>query len=342
MKIIVYDDNPDFGGHQVMTCHGVEALAKDDAVDLLFLVNPSNDRLVARLEHAGIPTRAVQEGRPLEPADLVLCIQGDTYQSTKGIEAARNVGTPCISYLALPHTKAEMGAMLGTLRDRLRHHDINLPDRYITVSEGMKHKLAARNCNKPIDVVPNGVAIPSSSHRLPDDAEPSAPCTLGLAGRIEFKQKQQDLVVDAFRKQADAFRDVRLLLAGSGPDEKVLRDRISGMDSIALLPWQQEMETFYNQIDILLIPSRYEGVPLVMLEALVRGIPVVGSTVDGMQEMLPAHWTFPPGDTEAFTQTLMDVRETWQNDIQRLQQNILENHSLESFKANFVRTVCGL
>lgn len=341
MKIIAYDDNPDFGGHQIMAVHGVEALASAPSVDVHLIINPANKRLAAHLRELDIPTSTVRAGFPKPHPDLLLCIQGDISQSTDGLQAARSAGIKCISYLSLSHTMMEMGAKLGALRDRINQRYINLPDRFITISEGMRQKLVTRGCSKPIDVVPNGinvVAAPSLTQRALGHR---STCTLGIAGRIEFKQKQQDFVVNAFKNHPQAFHGCRLLIVGNGPDESELRNMIAGQDNIAFLPWQQDMESFYNQIDLLVIPSRFEGVPLVMLEALARGIPVIGSNRDGMKELLPPGWTFEFNNAESLARSFAHVRNNWNNDIAPLRQRVHAEHSLDAFRNNFRTAVLG-
>jgi glycosyltransferase involved in cell wall biosynthesis len=341
VKIIVYDDSPVFGGHQIMACRGIEALNEDPSVELLFMLNPVNEPLAQRLQKAAIPTCDVDAGLSGEHPDLLLCIQGVLTQSIRGVKAAQQAGIECVSYLALPHSMEEMHARFGRLRDRIRQDTVNLPDRYITISETMKQKLLSRGCRKPIEVVPNGVHIPTAPRTRGDLSSPS-PCVLGLAGRIEFRQKRQDFIVNALKNHSGLFQGCQLLVAGNGPDEDELQELAAGMSDVALLPWQPDMESFYSRIDMLVIPSRYEGVPLVMLEALGRGIPVIGSSVDGMRELLPQQWTFEPGDTQAFARTLNEVRSTWMNDMPLLQQKIRDEYSLESYRSNFVRAVCSV
>lgn len=333
MKILVYDDNPDFGGHQVMACHGIGALSAQPSVEVSCMVNPTNTKLAEKLRGAGIPACPPQAKLSASQTNLALCIQGDIAQSTDGIKAAKKAGIECVSYLALPHSLAAMGAKLGAVRDRKNRRFINAPDRFITISGSMKQHLIDRGCTKPIIVVPNGVEIPSSFTR-----KPKGPITIGVIGRVECKQKQQDFMVRTFLGQP-GFEDCELLMVGSGPDEATLKTMASGRTNIRFLPWQEDMESVYEQIDCLAIPSRYEGVPLVMLEALVRGIPVIGSARDGMKDILPKEWTFEPGNATELAAAFTNARKTRPEKTAALQQQMAENHSLDTFKANFVKAV---
>ena len=337
MKILVYDDNPDFGGHQVMACHGIEALAAESTVEVLCMVNPKNRKLIDRLAAIkNIQTLDVDPSsfQTLE-VDYILCIQGDIAQGTAGVRAAVRAGIECVSYIAIPHRLADMGAKLGRLRDLKNKPLFNRPDRYITISESMKNLLMERGVKKEIHVVPNG--IPASPS--PKLTTPGSRFTIGLIGRIEFNQKQQDFFTRTVLQHPQQFSDCRVLFVGSGPDEQQLSTMIAGNDAFTLLPWQENMEAIYERINMLIIPSRFEGVPLVMLEALARGIPVVGSRRDGMQDLLPQDWTFTTEDSASLAATFSKVRKNWPDKIKALQNRIVTEHSMEVFKKNFVRAV---
>jgi len=341
MRIIVYDDNPGFGGHQTMACHGIEALAADPQLEVVCMFNPRNKRLAAHAEEIpNIQTfeapRAIRRLQALNP-DLVLCIQGDIGQSTKAVTAAKKAGIECISYIAIPHRMADMGTKFGTLRDRVSQRLFNRPSRYIAISKSMRALLIERGVTKPIAVVPNGIPPPPAPRLKPQNPNP----TLGLLGRVEFNQKQQDFMLQTFIDYPAVFGDCRLLIAGNGPDEGKLRKLASGKDNISILPWQDDSEAFYDQIDFLMLPSRYEGVPLVMLEALARGIPVIGSDRDGMRDILPGAWRFEPENPTALAEAFSATRKSWQGEISALRQKGLVEHSLENFKDGFRNAVCS-
>jgi len=347
-----------------MACHGIEALSTQPSTEIIVMLNPANHRLIDKL--SGIKACRIQESpcetRPpqcirtlidrraiqrlaiqlkaLSP-DLVLCIQGDIEQSSLAARAAHQAGIECVSYIALPHSKVTMGAKLGTMRDLTYRHILNLPSRYICISESMAALLQKRGVEKPITVVRNGITLPSG---LQNQKAGHSSYTLGLLGRIEFKQKAQDFMVQAFCDFPETFNDIRLCIAGDGPDRAVLAKKIthcSRREEITLLAWQDDVDGFFSHIDLLAVPSRYEGVPLVMLEALARGVPVIGSNRDGMQEILPEDWTFETGNAAAFAETFSHVRDTWQDGITPIREKVLEIYSLDAFKTNFCNAVLG-
>lgn len=337
MKILVYDDNPDFGGHQIMASCGIEALASNPSTDVVCMINPSNHKLVKKLADFEQFAPSEKQFRALSP-DLVLCIQGDIAQSTNGIGFANRAGIPNISYLALPHRLANMGAKFGALRDLSNQRWINAPDRFIVISDSMKLRLKQRGCKKEIAIVHNGIDPPSP----PIKTALNSPLTLGVSGRIEFSQKQQDFMVQTFKKNPQTFKDCQLLIAGSGPDTDQLQHLIRNHADISLLPWQEDIESLYQKIDILIIPSRYEGVPLVMLEALARGIPVIGSACDGMKDILPTSWTFTPRNESSLCSTFTSVQNTWMNKMPALQRKIKTDHTIATFQNNFLNTVLAI
>lgn len=342
MKILVYDDNLEFGGHQIMACRGIEALAAHHDHHVHVIYNPANRTLAGKLKHIpNIETHTVSDHlhhqfKALDP-DTVLCIQGDTTQSIKGIEAAKKYRITCISYIAITHPMTLTGAKLGTMRDQVNQLRINRPDKYITISDSMKSMLLNRKTKIPIYVVHNGIPPPP----IPKLRNPDSSKTLGVVGRIEFKQKQQDFMVRAFKEHPNSFRNCTLLFAGNGPDKQPLERMINDSETISLMPWQEDIELFYNRIDVLIIPSRYEGVPLVLLEALARGIPVIASATDGMKEILPQSWTFDSGSTTSLAWSFTEVQKSWQAQLEDLQQKIVNEYSLEQFNRNFVQAVTG-
>ena len=375
MKTIVcYDDNPDYGGHQVMACLAVEALAKAKDLDLIFFFSPENERLRRRLERiqAGstnlklrttpFRTRKLQGLRnrfakksirklrsmlKTENPDLILCIQGEIEDASLALCAGKRMKPPCISYIPIPHRMALMGAKLGAPRDCINAYLFRRPDGWITISESMKALLKERGTKRPIEVVNNGI----DTTRFAPLAKQAARTVLGLPeyktligsiGRVEFNQKQQDFLTHTFSNHWKNNEEMHLVLVGDGPDSDRLRALISELkiqSQVSILPWQEESALVYSALDFLIIPSRFEGVPLVMLEALACGTPVIASARDGMKDLLPADWTFETENGDALAATYEYVSNHWKNKIDALQTKVKTEYTIQAFQKNFEQAI---
>ena len=105
------------------------------------------------------------------------------------------------------------------------------------------------------------------------------------AGRMT-QEKGVELLADAF--QAARARDprLRLVLAGGGPEEQALRDRLG--DSATLLGWQYggDLARVYASADVFLFASRTDTFGQVVLEAQASGLPVVAVAEGGPTSLI--------------------------------------------------------
>ena len=110
-------------------------------------------------------------------------------------------------------------------------------------------------------------------------------------GRLFEHQKGHSLLVEAMQ-HLEAIPNLKVLIAGSGPDEQSLRELISqkGLtDRIILLGSIRDKEmlaNYYNASELFVLPSRYEGLPLVILEASACGLPTVAFNVMGVRGLV--------------------------------------------------------
>lgn len=341
MNLLLYDDSPYFGGHEVMTLHALRGLVRDPKWRLTFIYNRDNGILQKRLAaiHRRFPnlnpvplrlpfhpTRGyktrflsssiqhLSESMAQERPQVVLAIQNDLEQSSAGLLAAARGGWPVLSYIPLPHALRERGVRFGRLRDNLNEYLIHLPQGWITISPRMEQILRTRGVTQPVRVVLNGIDL--GSLRILD--RPEARRQLGLpeevqvvatVGRIDFKQKGQDFFLKVLEKAKD-LSSLHWAIIGDGPDREQLLQMIASSPlsgRFTWVPWTEHLEAVYGAIDCLALPSRYEGVPLPMLEAMACGIPVLGSDRDGMADWLPPAWRAPFGDTGAWVRMLTSV-----------------------------------
>lgn len=373
--LAVYDDAPVFGGHEQMSCCGIDALAREADLLLICYYYEGNDKLQQRLqpladkhdniELAPLPIRSRKfqgvRGRfagstitklvkrfQTDGVSAMLALQGDIELSSLGILAANRLGIPSISYIPVPHTLATMQAKLGSLRDPFNNWLFKRPTSFITISEGMKTMLRERGAPQPIAVVFNGFDSSKTEKRDPKEARtrlklPADKQLVAMVGRVEYKQKRQDFLLDCFAENFAKMEDIHLVYVGSGPDSDDLKQRARDKgvaEAVTFIEWTDGLSDVYSAIDLLCLPSRFEGVPLVMLEAMSVNVPIVASARDGMKEILPDEWLFEPGDRAQCVERILATLKTPDTDLlNRNRQAALTRFSMDSFDRGFVAGV---
>ena len=361
-----------------MSCCGIEALARKPHLRVVCYYHRKNDKLRRRLEQIAIERpnvrlialkvrskkfqgfrnrfarrtiRRLASQFQVDCVRAVLVLQGDIETSSLGVLAANRLGIPAISYIPLPHTLATRNSKFSTLRDPLNNWLFSRPDSYITNSEGMAELLRKRGADQSISIVFNAVDADKTLPRDPLEARkrlglPAEEKLVAMIGRIEFKQKQQDFLVDCVARNFSRMEGVHLVFVGSGPDSAALREKVNGYglgESVTFIDWTDDLSGVYAAIDLLCIPSRFEGVPLVMLEAMSDKVPIVASACDGMKEFLPEEWLFATGnEAECVERILANLTTPNPTLIQQNQRLALTQFSMENFNREFVDATWSL
>lgn len=110
---------------------------------------------------------------------------------------------------------------------------------------------------------------------------------IGSVGRLA-KVKGQDRLIRAFAVLRET-TDCRLLLVGGGPDQPELEElvvRLGVGDSVFLVGHQNCVRDYLAAMDIFVLPSRSEGLPVALLEAMLAGVPVAATHVGEVAEIL--------------------------------------------------------
>ena len=126
--------------------------------------------------------------------------------------------------------------------------------------------------------IPNGVPdIP-----LEPLARPFERPTIGSIGRLD-RQKGYDVLLHALA----LLPDPALVLVGDGPERRSLEDvarRLGLDDRVSFAGWHGEPRRHLTTFDVFVLPSRFEGFPLAVVEAMLARLPVVASAVGSVPE----------------------------------------------------------
>jgi glycosyltransferase involved in cell wall biosynthesis len=196
-----------------------------------------------------------------------------------------------------PHTFAFLfGAMFGPLqRNVFREIERALAgatDRVIAVSADEAATFAASGVvpRERIVVVPNGVDPAPWAAAAPFDWK-----TLGIAPQTRVivvvgllnVAKGQDLALRALAQ--DGLEGAHLVLAGHGEMREpweALASELGLADRVHFLGWRDDVPRLVAGADVVLLPSRWEGMPYVALQAMAAARPVVATRVDGARALI--------------------------------------------------------
>jgi glycosyltransferase involved in cell wall biosynthesis len=160
----------------------------------------------------------------------------------------------------------------------------------------------------------SSVELPASAWRDPAGIEirETGPFTLFAAGSMEQMYKGFDVLIEALASLRRGGPAIRLRLAGEGR----FRDQLESLarerglsDEVAFLGQTSRDQVLeeMRRCDLFVMPSRTEGLPRAMIEAMAQGAPAIGSRVGGIPELLAADDLAPQGDVAALAGLISDV-----------------------------------
>ena len=252
------------------------------------------DAVLARATALGLPALAVPDAdarpdfvRTLvrdQGIRLVHLHAGIAWEGHDSAQAAREADARVLRTEHLPYLLTDPDQREGYVAA------IDHVDRVLCVSDGARQSFAAEGV--PADklcAVPNGIPdpgpAPADGVRAelglgPDDA------LVLTVGRFT-PQKAYDVWLDAVGPVLDAAPHARLVWVGDGPLWTEIRDEVErrGLgDRVRLVGRRGDVPRLMAAADLFVLPSRFEGLPLVVLEALAAGLPVVATRVVGSEE----------------------------------------------------------
>ena len=135
---------------------------------------------------------------------------------------------------------------------------------------------------------------------------------IGMIARLD-SQKNPQTFVKAAAIVLESIEYAKFICAGDGvlyPEIKQMIDELNIAKSFILTGWRQDVPELLSTIDIFVIPSLWEGLPLSIIEAMAMGKPVISSDIPGSRELVMHNNTgllVPPKNPEQLANAIIDL-----------------------------------
>jgi glycosyltransferase involved in cell wall biosynthesis len=305
------------GGHEKALFTWLADAAEQDGLKPRLLLPAGLDG-VARVCQLG---ECIAQGRPIgSPRDAwaavreaprqrpLLLAPGVLHAQAWLTAAAVLARRPVWLYVPMSFCAADMGYRHGKWRDRLLAPWLARVQGFITIDEAQARLLRDTwRVPAPVLSLPNRVRVHGVAPPVPRPAADGL-LRVGFVGRFDAHQKGLDWLADTLRHEPAFGGAFRWRFQGRGPGEPLLQALASalGPQRVEVVPFGP-IEQALACIDLLLLPSRYEGLPLVALEATARGWPVVASDRAGLADLLPPSSIYPFGNGAALQLALQSL-----------------------------------
>lgn len=235
--------------------------------------------------------------------DVVLAMMKKDVRLT--VPAAKAIGIPSV----VRH--ANDRALKGWLYDRVFFG--MLPKHHIVNSDATRNTLLA---SAPwidpahVSVIYNGIdPIPFETATAVDLDLPDHAFSFGFVARLEVRKGLLDLA-HAWKIVAKALPEAWLIVAGKGPDEDRAREAFGDTPRVKWLGYRSDVPSVLAALDVLVVPSHWEGFGLIAAEGLAAGLPVVAARASSLPEIIDDGvdgWLVPAKDPESLARSLIEA-----------------------------------
>lgn len=298
--------------------------------------------------HFKIRENAVKIAKLLKQGEFdLLYLNNQPSSNLEGILAAEMAGVPVIQH-------CRKVATLNTFEVKAANRVLA---RIICVSAGVKEEYIKQG------VDPSKCLVIYNGIDLQTEAMTSAPCIrkkwgisedeilIGTAGSL-LKGKRIDDLLDIFIGVRDASRKkIKCMIVGDGPEKNHLHniaEKKGLTKDIVFTGFQKDAVSLINAMDIFIMTSEKEGLPRVILEAMLIGKPVVASDVTGNNELVVDGETgrlISPGHTEEFVPAILKLIEDNESRSlmgEKARNRVIDNFSMERYVSGVENALDGL
>lgn len=233
------------------------------------------------------------------------------------------VGIPLARLLKIPSLSTCHGFITNTWKYRL----YNMIDRFIlkfcnsiiAVSEGLKEQLLSSGIEKGrIQVINNAI---NSSQSYKDRVRKQQKSDLGIdpdefilgyVGRLSIEKGIHHLLT-ALSQLSQKGLSLKAIIVGDGPQKRELMDQVQQLnitDKVIFTGFQKDIYKWLFCMDIFILPSLTEGLPMALLEAMSCGVPVIATEVGGVPQIIKKGINgilVTPGKPEDLTYAVLEI-----------------------------------
>jgi glycosyltransferase involved in cell wall biosynthesis len=295
-------------GHRVLAVSLAEL--PDGPMASLFQAADVRTKSVARWGPSFDPTLAVRVAEHLWRDGVQVVHTHNPQALVYGSPAAALARAACV------HTKHGLNPD-PSRRMWLRRAASKIVDAYVAVTPTLARvALSNQECEPTqLHVIPNGIDTQRFSfnlatrRRVRDELGiPQDAWVVGTVGRLA-PEKNQALLIDAIAPMLDCHR--HLVIVGDGPEKEALAERAKATWRPELVHFtgaRTDVESLLAAFDVFALTSNSEGLPLVLLEAMAMGLPVLTTAVGGVPDLVEHGTTgfmVASGDCTALTSQLV-------------------------------------
>jgi glycosyltransferase involved in cell wall biosynthesis len=252
-----------------------------------------------------------------------------------GAVAARIAGVP-----AVVNTRHGLGHYYDARSERLFAWTCRLTDRVVAVSSAA-HKFFVSSSRVPARkwaLIYNGIPVERFQSAPPLGRRE---ITFGTVGRLD-PIKDHRGILEAFALVQAEYSEVRLRILGDGPARAMLEEYARELELGASVQFEGaslDVSGFLAGLDIFVMGSKSEGLPLAVLEAMAAGLPVATTDVGGIPELIEdgvSGWLCPPSRPECLAAIM---RRAISADRRRMgevaRKRVLMSHSVEQMAIGY-------
>lgn len=301
--MIIYSESNEYGGHESATISLVNMFLDEKRVNVKYYINKSNSLFLEaiKIDNKNVELNSSTNKYPLynllspsyylkvfrlfnKTDETILFASGNMDFNLVPILIANLLNKNAILYIPfLPYyKKLSKNFLIGGLRDKFHNIFFRLISRIILIKESDIKLIKLRSSNIKTLLIENVIA--ETDLKWKKNNQNRKIFKIVVPGRLVISQKNQLQALDILKDLHSLGLNVSMTFMGKGTDLNLIKQKSNELglnNSVNFTGHVFNMiETILSDFDLVLFTTKYEGIPLTLLELINSGIPIVGSNID--------------------------------------------------------------